>query len=287
MRIDSSGNILVGQTSPIYSATNRANLTIGKSAGSILVLGTSTAANGYLFYNNTDLELANSTSSGSVFFRTSGTERMRITSSGAVGIGTTSPSGRLQVSSATAGDDQIWLQSTTYTGGYSTLGYNANTGEFRIKQNDGGSAGITFYTGASASEKMRITPSGNVCIGTTSALHTLSVAGTIGGNTYGDSFVEFAGSGNTLVKANDNVILGYSQSTAIKQNGSVGIGTTTPDASAILQLDSTTQGFLLPRMGNTDMVNISSPAQGLMVFNTDNNVVCVYDGSTWQRLAYI
>ena len=87
---------------------------------------------------------------------------------GNVGIGTTSPSGRLQVASASAGDDQIWLQSTSYTGGYSKLGYNASTGEFRLTQNDGG-VGMTFYTGSGTpSEKVRITTGGNVLVGTTS-----------------------------------------------------------------------------------------------------------------------
>ncbi|MDC1285683.1 hypothetical protein N8Z33_03240, partial [Flavobacteriaceae bacterium] len=49
----------------------------------------------------------------------------------------------------------------------------------------------------------------------------------------------------------------------------VGIGTSAPLASAILDLDSTTQGFLLPRMTQAQMVAIASPAAGLVVYCND------------------
>jgi hypothetical protein len=63
--------------------------------------------------------------------------------------------------------------------------------------------------------------------------------------------------------------------------GNVGIGTTTPDASALLDLTSTTQGFLAPRTTNTQMLGITSPATGLMVFNTTAGSYYYYTGSTW------
>lgn len=93
MTLDASGNLLISQTSPIYSATNRANLTIGQSSGAIIVLGTSTASNGYLFYNATDLELANNNPSGIMKFSLGGTERARIDASGNLMVGTTSAGG--------------------------------------------------------------------------------------------------------------------------------------------------------------------------------------------------
>jgi len=48
----------------------------------------------------------------------------------------------------------------------------------------------------------------------------------------------------------------------------VGIGTSTPDASAILDLSSTTKGLLMPRMDATQQLNLVNPAIGLTVFNT-------------------
>jgi hypothetical protein len=52
-------------------------------------------------------------------------------------------------------------------------------------------------------------------------------------------------------------------------NAQIGIGTTNPDKSAILEVFSTTKGFLLPRMENTNLIN--SPALGLIIFNTTLN----------------
>ena len=65
----------------------------------------------------------------------------------------------------------------------------------------------------------------------------------------------------------------------------VGIGTPTPDPSAILELQSTSQGFLLPRMNATQMNAISSPVSGLMVFNTTAGEAYYYDGTNWNPVA--
>jgi len=71
------------------------------------------------------------------------------------------------------------------------------------------------------------------------------------------------------------------QSIEINPNG----GT---NASAILDLKSTTKGFLLPRMTNEQMRDIPSPAQGLLVFCTDcgtNGDYYFYKGSAWVILS--
>ena len=51
--------------------------------------------------------------------------------------------------------------------------------------------------------------------------------------------------------------------------GNVGIGTLNPDPGALLDLSSTTRGFLMPRMTTAQITALVSPAEGLMVFNTD------------------
>lgn len=65
----------------------------------------------------------------------------------------------------------------------------------------------------------------------------------------------------------------------------VGIGTTTPSASSILELASTTQGMLAPRMTSAQRADILSPANGLMVYDTDNKALYFYDASasTWVK----
>jgi hypothetical protein len=64
--------------------------------------------------------------------------------------------------------------------------------------------------------------------------------------------------------------------------GGVGIGTNTPNQSAILDLVSTSKGLLIPRMTTSQMLGIQNPAPGLMVFDTQANALCAYSGGQWQ-----
>lgn len=57
--------------------------------------------------------------------------------------------------------------------------------------------------------------------------------------------------------------------------------TSTNNSSALVTLNSTTQGFLPPRMTNAQMVAIATPAAGLVVYDTTNNKLNVYDGTAW------
>jgi hypothetical protein len=66
--------------------------------------------------------------------------------------------------------------------------------------------------------------------------------------------------------------------------GSVGIGTTSVDGCAILELDSTTKGLLLSRMTTTERNSISNPVAGLLIYNTTTNKVNLYDGSNFVEL---
>jgi hypothetical protein len=60
-------------------------------------------------------------------------------------------------------------------------------------------------------------------------------------------------------------------------------GSETSNASAILQADSTTKGFLPPRMTTTQKNAISSPAAGLVVYDTTLNKLCVYT-TAWETI---
>ena len=61
-----------------------------------------------------------------------------------------------------------------------------------------------------------------------------------------------------------------------------GIGTTTPDPSAKLEVSSTTKGFLPPRMTSAQRSAISNPANGLMVYQTDGTSgLYFYTGGAW------
>lgn len=63
----------------------------------------------------------------------------------------------------------------------------------------------------------------------------------------------------------------------------VGIGTTTPDANAILDLSSSTKGFLMPRVSDANMNAMPSPFSGMMLFNTNQARPYVYAGA-WKKV---
>jgi hypothetical protein len=63
--------------------------------------------------------------------------------------------------------------------------------------------------------------------------------------------------------------------------GNLGIGTSTPNSSAILDISSTTKGITFPRMTTEQRNAISSPTTGLQVFDNTTNSIWYFDGSTW------
>jgi len=67
----------------------------------------------------------------------------------------------------------------------------------------------------------------------------------------------------------------------------VGIGTVTPDASSILDITSTTQGLLTPRMTTAQRTAIVSPADGLIVYDSDLKSFYHYNSTTtsWNRMS--
>ena len=67
----------------------------------------------------------------------------------------------------------------------------------------------------------------------------------------------------------------------------LGIGTSSPSASAILDAQSTTKGVRMPNMTTTQKNAIASPAAGLMVFDTTLAKLCVYTGAAWQTITSI
>jgi uncharacterized protein (TIGR02145 family) len=60
----------------------------------------------------------------------------------------------------------------------------------------------------------------------------------------------------------------------------IGIGTTSPNANAALEVASTSQGMLFPRMTDTQRFNISSPAKGLTIYNTTLNIIQTNTGTS-------
>ena len=163
-------------------------------------------------------------------------------------------------------------------------------------------AANTVAWSTATSERMRIDSSGNVGIGSNSptsafgATRYLEIKNAIDG--------EFAINSNDIYKGafgvgNQGAFFGTSTNHNIRflQNstermrfdtaGNIGIGTTGPSASAILDVQSTTKGLRMPNMTTTQKNAISSPVAGLVVFDTTLAKLCVYSGSAWQTVTSV
>jgi len=74
----------------------------------------------------------------------------------------------------------------------------------------------------------------------------------------------------------------------ISAAGSLGVGTATPEATAIADLSSTSRGFLPPRMTQAQLSAIPAPANGLLVFNTTDEKFYIYVElvNAWKEILY-
>ena len=206
---------------------------------------------------------------------------------GRVGIGTTNPLARLQVTAPDTGTNatlvldgsrtdnkntilfrnSYWsTASDTYGMAYIRAVDSVSQGghlDFAVTANNSGTTGVPTL-------RMRIQQDGNVGIGTTSPGGRLDVKG----------------SGNTSATYGFNVQNSDGTSLMrILNSGNVGIGTTSPNAAAILHLNSTTKGFLPPQMTTTQRDAISSPPEGLLIWNTTTKALNVYDGTSWRAIS--
>lgn len=81
MRIDASGNVIVGGTAAVYGSAGRGVLTLNGSAQALLGLTTAGADKGFLLHDGTNMTLSN-TLAGSLILQTNNTERARIDANG-------------------------------------------------------------------------------------------------------------------------------------------------------------------------------------------------------------
>jgi hypothetical protein len=193
MRIDSSGNVGIGTSSPV-ALSNQTSLTInGTSVGRLDLQGT-----GQLYANSTEIVLQGSYgkpvaidagTNQHISFRYATSEKMRIDSSGNVGIGTSSPSNQLHLQKSA--DNGVVIENTTGA----TLSLLA-TGAGRVRS----SGTLIFDTGGST-ERMRIDSSGNLLVGTTStALNTSNSES--GHNLFDSGYTVHSRSGQTVMSVN-------------------------------------------------------------------------------------
>jgi len=242
MRLDSSGNLIVGGTSAPLSAASRGNVTINGSSTAIMNLTIGGTNKGYIFHDDSAMEVWNADNSD-MKFATNNTERARITSGGDFGIGTSTPGTKLHVTGSNGFFVQF-LNSTNNTGEGIAFGSGTNLG--RISSN-GASTALTLET--NGSERARITSGGNFGIGDTGPSSKLQVAGDIrisgagssidgydgGFLDYSSSALRIRGQNSTggvitfMTSANGAGNISTERA-RITSDGNLGVGTTSPQA---------------------------------------------------------
>lgn len=88
--------------------------------------------------------------------------------------------------------------------------------------------------------------------------------------------------GGTLTKITD--INQDNNQLSFSGQGNIGIGTSLPESTARLDVSSTTQGFLPPRMTSAQRNGIISPAEGLIIYNTTEKCINYHNNSTWMSM---
>ena len=172
-------------------------------------------------------------------------------------------------------------------------------GNFKFKFGSEGSSDgqISFPYGISldAYSNVYVADSGN------NRIQKFSITGdwifTIGGTDSGFAEGMFNGPYNLCLDIDGNVYVSDSSNNRVQifqselpvytiQTKGIGINTLNPDDSAVLDINSSTSGFLPPRMTQTQRTNIQNPAIGLIVFQTDQTTgIYYFDGAAWRRLA--
>ena len=166
--------------------------------------------------------------------------------------------------------DKTLTFNTTATNGFNV----AKTNVGYILSVDGNNRRVGFGT---------TTPQNKIDMGNDAGTSTSDAAGkklAVYNTSTASSFYGLGVSSNTLQihagSANDG-----EPGMVLTRNGNVGIGAPAPNSSAILELASTTKGFLPPRMTTAQRDAINPKPAGLTIYNTSTNILQFWNGTSW------
>ena len=216
-------------------------------------------------------------------------------------------------------DGTKWVKLQTSNSAANDWSITGNAGTSPTTNFIGTTDNQDFVLRTNSTEKMRVTNTGSVGIGVAlptakfeinsgagypsltvgnmgfvAPFHGLSVQGTGTNGNYsllGDAtnlYINRPSGGNMWFRYNNTL-----NHMAIGTNGNVSVGPAAANPSALLDVQSSNKGFLMPRialLSNTDVLTVASPATGLQVYNTNytstlSTGICYFDGAKWLNVS--
>ena len=219
--------------------------------------------------------------------------KFNVQTDGKVGIGTSTPSAKLDILTSSSAEFALKAYNSTSTGHGAFIKGGGTSGQFRLKVESSENTDAPFV----------VTGDGNCGIGTDNPSAKTVIKSGVNSLPNSDISAD-TGTALRILGADEAAIdLGstgrinnggvgqwiqarHSESDSLYYNlllnpigGNVGIGTVSP--SAPLEVTSTTGGVVFPRLTTTQRDAISSPTDGETIFNSTTNVVESYNGTSW------
>jgi len=297
INVNGAGNVGIGTTSPSEKlevvGTIKSNQVdafaenipsrIGRATGQHLSLYGNPTGNYLIGVGNKNTIIGRS-GQGRIVFRNDGiqfsTEATQTRSdlfieviNGYVGVGTSSPSQKLEVAGnilvrgSNDSADGLHLKDRTFVAfsDASSVVSRFRSSAAGIFQFQDGSYNTNIVLNTNGNSYLN---GGNVGIGTTTPGAKLSV------------------NGNVKIEGTNSLLFGGSATVPIWAISSNGSDLLIDDQASNIGsvLFNNNEGVALPRLTTTQINAISSPAQGLMAYNTTLNTICFYNGSSWQKV---
>jgi hypothetical protein len=288
MTLDASGRLLLGTTSArtaggITPALQVESTTVN-GGSQYLTVNNATAANSPIL----QLNRSRGTAVGDVTAVASGDTLGRVFFAGADGTGLISAASISAAVDGTPGTNDMPGRLV-----FSTTADGASSPTERLRIDSAGNLGLGVTPSAfGAGRWMQFLSTTAVGQQQNGTANLMCNAYESSGNTF--SYIVTAGASRYNVTAGAHAwytapsgtagnAITFTQAMTLDASGNLGIGTTSPSASAILDAQSTTKGVRMPNMTTTQKNAIASPAAGLMVYDTTLAKLCVYT-TAWETI---
>jgi hypothetical protein len=271
LNVTSAGNVGIGTTSPAYKLdVNGIN---NSTALYVDEIRSYQSANNISFKDN----------SGTVIGSINGSTRLFSWSLGNFAIGSSSASYKLDVTGDIRSTTSAYFNTSS---GETYIGTTTDAGDYKLQINGNERIAGKLDVITTTEYGVNLGRSGTSATAFQAYNSTAAMAVGIESSTGGGLFTGTSAYAAVFGNANNyptQFITNNAVRATIANDGGFGINTTSPAASAQLDVTSTTKGFLPPRMTTAQRDAISSPAAGLTIYNTSTSKLQTYT-TTWNDL---